>query len=123
MDLSGLSTDAIMAAAQYLGEKAAGGAATAAGSKLFDWLKSKLAAPSERELLAKLSTNPESQGTIRSLDGALLSHLETHPNEVHEIRKLLADVMAVRSVQTVIGSKNTAIQAGDNNTIFVNRSK
>jgi hypothetical protein len=121
MDLGGLSTETIETAARYLAEKAAGGAATAAGSKLFDWLKSKLLGSSDQELLQRLSANPESKGTIRSLDGALLSYLEKHPDHVGEIRDLLTAATAARSVQTVIGSNNTTIQAGHGNVISVHR--
>lgn len=121
MDLCGLSTEAITAAAQYLGEKAAGGAATAAGAKLIEWLKTKLAGPSEQELLDKLNANPSSQGTIRALDGALLSHLEIHPNDVTDIRELVTAAVGAQSTQTIVGSKNTAVQAGHGNTINIYR--
>lgn len=122
MDLGGLSTETIAAAAQYLAEKAAGAAANAAGSRLFEWLKSKLIKPPEQEFLDKLKANPSSQGAIRSLDGALLSHLEAHPDHVVELRRILADFPAVRSTQTVVGSDNTAVQAGAGNTINISRT-
>jgi hypothetical protein len=124
VDLGILSTSAVIAAAEYLGEKAAGGAAFSAGSKLIDWLKEKLSGSVEQESLDRLASNPKSPGAIKSLDGALLSRLEQNPSFVSELETLLRETEhRAQTVQTVTGSGHTAVQLGGrNHTVTISNS-
>jgi hypothetical protein len=120
-DLGGMSSDACMQAAEYLGRKAAGGAAASAGAGIFNWLKEKLTGPVDKAALEKLEDNPQSEAARKMLEGAIQARLEAERSLVEDLSKLLKEGGKTLT-QKIVGDNNTGIQVkGHGNTVSVDR--
>ena len=102
------------------GKSAVNDAAKAAGGKISDWLKAKLANTPDAGALAKFEANPRSAGAQRRLEGALLERLEQDASLVQELATLLAE--AGDQTITQIGSGHVAVQvSGSGNEVTVGK--
>lgn len=122
-DLGFLSSAAIIAASEYLAEKAAGAAANSVGAKVVDWLQQKFTGSDDKAALDKLVDNPNSGGAKLSVQGALLSKLEGNDALIQSLEELLhADAHSL--TQSISGNYNSVIgNQGGHNTITISTDR
>lgn len=118
--LSALATSAVELAGQYLAKKTADGAASALGKKIVDWFEHKLTSQSERQGIAQLNHNPTSEGARRSVDGALLSRLESDPSLEQSLRSLFSKPEEAAILNLIVsGQGHTVVQASGASTVTI----
>jgi len=123
VDLMALASTAVGLLGDSLldaGKNVVSDAAKAAGGKVSEWLKGKLAGNPDAGALAKFEENPQSQGAKRRLEGALLERLEQDETLVQELGKLLAEAgdHSVNQTLEQIGIGNVGVQiSGSSNEV------
>jgi len=125
MDFDEMTTKVIAYLTTYATTKAKGAADAimdAAGKRLLGWLKTKLGDAEGKGDVDAVMENPESKGTQRRLEGAVLTKLEKAPALARELEALLAELSSslgsVHQTQTVTGDNNSVIQiSGSGNKV------
>jgi len=125
----GLSAAAVVAAAEYLGQKAADGAAFSAGAKVIDWIKEKLTGQADKAALEKLEENPHSESAREKMQEILAARLKQDANLAQNFEMLLKRLQSLQKESGINQSgsgdhfmQTVAKGTGINQTISANIS-
>lgn len=98
-ELAVLIAPAVLAAAAYLGEKTADGAATSFGKSVFNWLKNKLSGSADKSF-EEFEGNPQSEQAREKLKQRLAARLAEDPKLAADFATMMKERPLNSGIQT-----------------------